>query len=454
MKEKELNKKYGLATAIAMVVGIVIGSGVFFKAEKILVSTGGDLKIGMAAWLVGGIIAVSCAWGFSLMAMKYDSSGGILDYASMTVGEDYAYYLGWFMSTIYYPSLTGCLAWVSARYSCVLMGWDILGGECMALTMFYLVFIFFINAVAPMLAGKLQISLTILKLIPILAMGILGVARGLRTGMIKENFTTVVTEVPVGNSFFMALAATAFAYEGWIVATTISGELKDAMKNLPIALICGVGGITLIYLSYFVGIAGTIPNAVMMENGEEGAKLAFTTLFGDFATTGLFVFVVLSCLGTCNGLMMGCTRGFYAIGKRNRGPMPEMMSQVDGFTNMPTNAAAAGLLMAGFWAWYFYFGTLMNLLGPVKFDSSEVPILTLYGMYIPIFISFMKKSKGEPVFKAVIVPSLAIISCLFMVAAAFMSYGVDIVYYLLVFGLFMSVGVIFNGKGKKATGIS
>ncbi|MBE6021552.1 MAG: amino acid permease, partial [Clostridiales bacterium] len=59
--ENGLQKRYGLVTAMAMVVGIVVGSGVFFKAEKVLNCTGGDLKLGIFAWVIGGIIMISCA---------------------------------------------------------------------------------------------------------------------------------------------------------------------------------------------------------------------------------------------------------------------------------------------------------------------------------------------------------------------------------------------------------
>ena len=59
--ETKLQKRYGLVTATAMVVGIVIGSGVFFKAEKILNATGGNLPLGILAWVIGGLIMVSCA---------------------------------------------------------------------------------------------------------------------------------------------------------------------------------------------------------------------------------------------------------------------------------------------------------------------------------------------------------------------------------------------------------
>ena len=67
MKE-ELEKKYGLLTAIAMVVGIVIGSGVFFKAEMVLLATGGDLPLVILSWVLGGLVMILCAYTFAVMA--------------------------------------------------------------------------------------------------------------------------------------------------------------------------------------------------------------------------------------------------------------------------------------------------------------------------------------------------------------------------------------------------
>lgn len=86
----QLKEKYGLLTAIAMVVGIVIGSGVFFKAEKVLTATGGDLPLGILAWALGGIIMIICAYTFSVMANQYRNVNGLVDYAEATVGSRYA----------------------------------------------------------------------------------------------------------------------------------------------------------------------------------------------------------------------------------------------------------------------------------------------------------------------------------------------------------------------------
>ena len=75
----QLNKKYGLLTAICTVVGTVIGSGVFFKAEKILTETGGNLPVGILAWIIGGLIMVCCAYAFSILATRHEKVSGIVD---------------------------------------------------------------------------------------------------------------------------------------------------------------------------------------------------------------------------------------------------------------------------------------------------------------------------------------------------------------------------------------
>ena len=191
----ELNKKYGLLTAIAMVVGIVIGSGVFFKAEKILSATGGNLPLGILSWIIGGLIMVVCAYTFSIMATKYQYVNGIVDYAEVSMGKTYGYYMGWFMAVIYYPTLTSVLAWVSARYTCVLLGFSIVGPECMTIACFFLIASYAINTLSPILAGKFQVSTTFIKMIPLVLMAIVGIVVGLTNGMTVQNFSTVVVQV-------------------------------------------------------------------------------------------------------------------------------------------------------------------------------------------------------------------------------------------------------------------
>ncbi len=445
----ELKEKYGLITAIAMVVGIVIGSGVFFKAEKVLNATGGNLPLGILAWIIGGLIMITCAYTFAVMATRYQYVNGIVDYAEATMGSKYGYYVGWFMAIIYYPTLTSVLAWVSARYACVLFGFDITGGACMTISCFFLISSYAMNALSPVLSGKFQVSTTIIKLIPLFLMAIIGTIVGLRSGMTAYNFTTVVKEVNTSNALLTAVVATAFAYEGWIIATSINAELKNSKRNLPIALVCGTFVIMAVYILYYVGLAGAVTNEVMMAGGEAGAKLAFENIFSNIAGTLIFVFVIISCLGTLNGLMLGCTRGIYSIAARNEGPKPEIFNQVDKFTNMPTNSSIIGLFLCGVWLLFFYGANLTApWFGFFCFDSSELPIVTIYASYIPIFIMMIVKEKDLPVFKRFVMPILALIGCVFMMYAACISHGMAVVAYLIIFAVVMIIGAFFS-KSKK-----
>ena len=293
--ENKLERKYGLFTAICMVVGIVIGSGVFFKAQTILQKTEGNMPLGILAWIIGGAIMIVCILAFASMAQKHEKVNGIVDYAEALVGPKYGYYVGWFMSIIYYPTLTVILAWLTARYTLVFVtscwpnfpllipaaqGGCVIGPECMVLTMLYLVCAYVVNALSPKLAGKFQTTTTVIKLIPLGLMAIVGIIVGLvgPNHMLVSNFATAsATKGGAAAPLLASVCATSFAYEGWIIATSINAELKDAKKNLPKALI--IGGIIIIitYIAYYIGVAGGASVEVLMA---DGATSAFVNIFG------------------------------------------------------------------------------------------------------------------------------------------------------------------------------
>ena len=219
----QLERKYGLFTAICMVAGIVIGSGVFFKAQDILKATGGDMPMGIIAWIVGGAIMMVCLLTFSFMGQKYERVNGVVDYAEATVGKGYGYLMGWFVATIYYPAMTSVLCWVTARYTLEFIvsvnpnfpliipaaqGGCIIGPECIALSLLILCFSFVVNALSPKLAGKFQTSTTVIKLIPLGLMAVVGIIYGLSNGMLVENFqNTAVVEGVSDNPFFAAVCS-------------------------------------------------------------------------------------------------------------------------------------------------------------------------------------------------------------------------------------------------------
>lgn len=460
----KLDKKYGLPTAICMVVGTVIGSGVFFKAQNVLTATGGNMPLGIAAWVITGILMILCSLQFATMAGKYEKVNGVVDYAEATCGKSYAYYLAWFMVNIYYPAMTSVLAWVSARYFGVLFGWNLAGPEVLALSGFFLIANYTLNAFSPKLAGKFQVSATIIKLIPIILMAIIGSIVGTVNGTLPQNFSTIVTEVAGGKlaGLFAAIVATVFAYEGWIVATSINAEIKNSKRNLPLALVLGSLIVVAAYVLYYIGVAGGATNAELIE---KGAPFAFSQVFGNVGGTLLNICIVISCLGTLNGLMVAATRGMYSIACRNEGPRPEVFGQVDPHTNMVTNSSVWGLFICAAWLLYFYGANLTSgWFGLFNFDSSELPIVTIYAMYIPIFVRWMINEKELKFTKRFLLPILAIIACAFMVFAAIYAHGITpfkaaqaqgkfsfpVLFYVIIFAVILLIGALLRKSKKKA----
>ena len=132
-----------------------------------------------------------------------------------------------------------------------------------------------------------------------------------------------------------------------------------------------------------------------------------------------------------------------------RGPAPELFRQVDPVTNMAGNSALASLGLSALWLVYFYGANVGGpWFGPFSFDSSELPIITLYGMYVPMFIQFMRKSTDLPPFRRFVMPALALCACAFMVYAAFAGYGVTVLYYLGVYAVVMGIGWLFDRQKK------
>ena len=464
MDNNQMKKRYGLFTAICMVVGIVIGSGVFFKAQDILNYTDGNMLIGILAWVIGGIVMIICAFNFANFATRYVKVNGVVDYAEAIVGPGYAYMTGWFLTTIYYPAMTAVLAWVSARYTLILFNpkADITSGLCMALGAFYLCLAYTVNVLSPRIAGKFQVSATVIKLIPLAIIVVVGTVTGLINGNTVQAFSSSAGSAGAGfDSVFAGIGAAAFAYEGWIIATSINSEMRDAKKNLPHALVIGTAIIMIIYITYFIGLSGGASVDVLQS---QGSTAAFKNLFGGVGSTILNVFIVVSCLGTLNGLMLANTRSLYSLSVRGNGPSPRIFSQIDPQTNMPSNSSALTLLFCGAWFFYFYGANLTSpIFGPFSFDSSELPIITLYALYIPIFILFIKKEGKNNIFKNVIMPILAIICSLFMIFVAIYAHGIvkykaaaatgefafPVLFYLIVFAVIMGVGALLYGKKDK-----
>lgn len=409
----ELAKKYGFWTTTAMVIGIVIGSGVFFKADDVLIASGGSLPIAIIAWIIGGLIMVVTAYVFSKIATKVEKINGIVDYFEAAYGEKAGYYIAWFMSNMYYPTLAAVLAWVSASYTCTLFNIE---SAIWIVSFSYLVFFYLLNVLSPVIAGKFQISTTVIKLVPLAAIGIVGLIYGLISGQSIESFKESAISVSSGGGLAVATLSTAFAYEGWIIATTINSEIKNAKKTLPKALVFGTIFIMFTYIIYYLGISGVLTNQEVIKYGDNSPIIVISKFLGDIGGTVLTVFVIISCLGTLNGIIMGATRGFYSIAARDMGVKKDFLKKINPKTNSCINSGIVAFIISLIWLTVWY-GNFAGWFGGFM-DISELPIAYLYLIYISIYIWVMRTFKDLNKFARYIAPLLATAGSLYIIWGA------------------------------------
>ncbi len=409
--KQELERKYGFWTATAMVVGIVIGSGVFFKADDVLKAAGGSLPKTILSWVIGGVIMIATAYVFAKMAGKISKSNGIADYFEEAYGETAGYLIAWFITIVYYPTLVAVLGWIASKYTVTLIGYpDFLW----PLAFVYIVVFFAINLLSPWLAGVFQVSATVIKLIPLVLVAIIGGYLGMKTGQSVESFTNVAKSVSSGGGIAVATLATAFAYEGWVVATSINAEIKDSKKNLPRALVTGTIIIAIIYIVYYLGISGVLSNEEVIKAGDDAPVLVISKVFGNVAGSLLSVFVIISCLGTLNGLSMGSSRGLYSMAIRNLGPSPQTFKKINLKTNSPINSGIFGFVISVIWLAVWY-GNFHGWWGGKFMDVSELPIAYLYVFYTLLHIWVIRKFTDLNIFSRFIVPFCAILGSAFII---------------------------------------
>lgn len=419
---EKLNRKYGLMTGIAMVVGIVIGSGVFFKADNVLLLTDGKLSLALLAWLIGGLIMVISAFCFATMSTRVEKVNGVVDYVEQASNKKFGYVIAWYMTTIYLPIILSILAFVSSTYIFTLFG---IGDKIMSLPFWIFVVVlitlsFIMNTISPKIAGYFQVSTTIIKLIPIAVVVICGTVYGLINGTISEAFNSIGNTLEAGqvvsNDFGGALLATIFAYEGWVIATSINAELKDSKKNLPKALVFGTIIVIAAYLLYYLGLSLFIPNTNEIISLSDNAPLeAVSKLFGNVGKVIFNILIIISCLGTLNGLTMGSCRAMYAIGARNQGPAPHKFNKLHPKANMSIGSSIFGyccsLIILGFW--------YLGLNGKLPLGTmDELCIAVLYLSYISIYIWIIKNCKDLNWFSRYFMPIAAIAGSILLTFAS------------------------------------
>lgn len=414
----KVKKQYGLWTGIAMVIGIVIGSGVFLKAGGVLALSGGDLKISVLAWFIGGIIMVASGFCFAIFATKITKYNGVVDYVEKSTNKKVGYFLAWLMTTFYYPIVASIVALFAGSYFFKLIGANVglTDWPNFVFALVILILIVVLNYLSPMLSSKLQISATVIKLIPIAVIAIVGLFASFIVG---DDFGIINAVNNPADGFSLnfgeAVKKTAFAYEGWVCATAINAELKDSKKDLPRALVGGTIAILVFYIVYYVSLSAFLGNGGTIVEDANAPIAVFESIMGKIGSAFFTFFIMVSCLGTVNGVAISCCRGMYTMSCRGQGPAPEKFSKLSKNQSVSLLSCLYGLgcmiLMLGVWYLAMHEVWLFKYLG----SMDEIVCAIIYAVYITMYVYIMKNFKDKNIFVRFVMPIIATIGSLFFV---------------------------------------
>ncbi len=452
---EEVTRKFNLLTTVAMIAGIVIGSGIFFKTAEILEAVEGNIVLSLVGWGLGAIGIIFGGLTIATYAKREDMVGGIITYSEMAWGKTLGYLAGWFQVVFYYPALTAIISWVAMTYIFVLF--DLPGpfstGEFTTFSWVFtvvLMLVFFIlNSLATKTAGKFQSFSLITKVSVLLILAFIGLAFG------NPSETITVATGGTGGGLFLALISIAFAYDGWLVAPSVAHEIKNPKRNLPLALTFAPILIMLIYMAYTLGLVSYLGVDQVMALGNNAVGAFATAIFGSIGPKLVYVGVVISILGTLNGLILGYIRLPYALALRNETFNSEALSKIHPKYDIPLASAKLTFLISLVWLVLHFLSTTgvmeYNLMWFDGLAIDNLPIVLTYVFYILLYTGVIKKAKQEKLglLNGYVFPLFAIVGASLVLYGGVSAPRFNV--YILVSLLGILAGLVIRPKHKETT---
>lgn len=354
---KGLKKEIGLIEAITVVVGVVIGSGIFFKASSVFRNAGTPM-MGIMAWVVGGIITVASALTVAEVAAAIPKTGGIFVYIKELYGKKWAFLFGWMQTIIYVPGVAAALSIVFVTQATYFMP-NITAAQQKILAIFILFFIMGLNVISTKLGNKFQVVATFGKLIPIFVIIVFGLMNGTAHDFAAPVSASTSTTVGAAG-FGAAILATLWAYDGWINVGNMAGELKNPKKDLPKSIILGLAVIIVVYILINIAIINIIPVRDVIASTKPASD-ASIILFGNSGAALIAGGIMVSILGALNGYLMTGVRVPFAMAQDNLFPFAKFFGKVNDKFETPVNAFAFEVILASLYVLSGSFDTLTNL---------------------------------------------------------------------------------------------
>lgn len=322
---ERLPRKIGTLSAVAVLVGSTIGSGIF-RSPAVIASDLDRMAPFVLAWVLGGLVALAGALTFAELGGMFPRTGGIYVYIREAFGKLPAFLFGWAELLILRPAAYGAIAVTSAEYTWRLLDHDpgqaLLGlgplgvlTIAQALAAVFIVILGLVNYRGVKLGAIVQNVSTLLKVTAILVLVVLGLTLVPDVLPVVAEVTPRSADAPEPSSlaaFGLAMVAVLWAYDGWSDVGFVGGEIRDPERNLPRAFILGTAIVVALYLAIDAVYLKVVPITDMPGRPLIAADVA-EGLIGPTGAVFVAAAVAVSTFGTLNGSMMTGPRVFYAM---------------------------------------------------------------------------------------------------------------------------------------------
>lgn len=423
--QTEFRKSLNLFDSTAIVIGSMIGSGIFIVSADMARTIGSPGWL-MVGWLVSGLMTLIAAVSYGELASMFPKAGGIYVYLRESLNPLSGFLYGWTLFMVIQTGSIAAVAMAFAKFSGVIIPWVSEKNVWLNLgfikfhtvhivAISSIVFLTWMNTRGIRTGKYMQNSFTYTKLFVLAIFILLGLFLAKSTGAIVENKKIFWEAIQIngGNAVsltgFALLAALAtsmvgslFTYDAWYNLTFTSGEVINPKRNVPLGMAFGTLIVTFVYMLtnlvyiYALPLRGSPDGISAIEQGIQFASndrvgtAAMSGIFGEYSSVIMAAFIVFSTFGCNNGLILTGARVYYAMA------LDGLFFKKVGTLNKKSVPAIA-LIIQGVWASVLCLsGTYSNLLDYVIFAVLIFFVLTISG----IFVLRIKKPELERPYKA------------------------------------------------------
>src|SRR2546421_4471728 len=316
MKQSELKRQLGTSAATALIIGEVIGLGIFLYPAGMAKSLGSPFWL-LVVWLVMGLMALAGALCYGELATRFPETGGGYVYLREAYGERLAFLYGWMLFLVLDPGLTATFAVGLASYASYIVPLSPLAIKFLAVGT--ILALALVNILGVRLSARVMQALMFLKVGLLLFIVFWGFGSHLGNW---SNFTPFVSQRAGSDALLPALAGASvlafFSFAGWWDLTKVAGEARNPRSTLPRALVLGILVITTVYVLTSAAFLYLVP----LERVPSGDRSAQTfaaqvgaALFGQMGAQVFASIVVVCALGSLAAYIMAAPRVYYAMAR-------------------------------------------------------------------------------------------------------------------------------------------